>query len=246
MIFLSLLPLSSTISCVCHSFLLEEQSSYTLPLLHQRVPFSQSAILQEQTSTVYVPYGVTGPPKTLLQPGLLSPWAHWSRHKPAPFWVSQGVTASFEQGFGSSMGSRWIFAPPWTSVGCRGTSYLTTDCREISVPEPGAPPPSPSSVTLVPAEFFHIFLPFFPTVIAVAHQLFPLLSSVMPEVLPWSLMGSAFFCNMYILDSTGIGSVGHRNLLAASHGSYPCTLPPPYNFHRTQIHTVSKYHKSFC
>lgn len=140
-------------------------------------------------------------------------------------WVSQGVTASFEQSFGSSMGSRWISAQPWTSMGCRGASCLTTDCREISVPESGAPPPSPSSVTVLSAEFFHIFSLFFPT--AVAHQLFPLLSSVMPEVVPWSLMGSAFFCSVSILDSAGIGSVGHRNLLATSRGSNPCTVPPP-------------------
>lgn len=173
------------------------------------------------------PCGVTDPPKILLQPELLSPWAHRSWHEPALVWVSQGVTASFKQSFGSSMGSRWISAPPWTSMGCKGTSCLTTDCRGISVPEPGAPSPSPSSMTLVSAEFFHIFSPFFPTAVAAAHQLFPLLSSVMPEVVPWSLMGSAFFCSMSILDSTGIDSVGHRNLLADSHGSNPCALPPP-------------------
>ena len=52
---------------------------------------------------------------------------------------------------GSSMGCRWMSAPPWTSMGCRGTTCLTmaftTGCKGISAPAPGAPPPSPSSLT---------------------------------------------------------------------------------------------------
>lgn len=186
MIFLSQQHYQFITYCLCHSFLLGERTSYTLCLLYQGVLYSHGAVLQGQTTPVCIPYGVTGPPENLLQPGLLSPWAHRSCHTCAPVWASQGVTPSFEQGFGSSMGSRWASAPPWTSMDCRGISCLTMvytmGCRGISVLEPEAPPPSLSSVTLVSAEFFYIFSPFFPT--AVAHQLFPLLSSVMPEAVP--------------------------------------------------------------
>ena len=57
-----------------------------------------------------------------------------------------------------STGYRWISAPPWTSMGCRGTACLTmvfsTGCiRGISAPVFGAPPPPPSTLTLVSAAF---------------------------------------------------------------------------------------------
>jgi len=60
-------------------------------------------------------------------------------------------------GVGSSKGCRWISAPPWTSMGCRGAAFLTmvfsTGCRGFSALAPGVPPP-PSSLTLVSAELF--------------------------------------------------------------------------------------------
>ena len=72
----------------------------------------------------------------------------------------------------------WIFAPPVTSMGCRGTACLTMvftmGCRGISAPAPGAPPPPPSSLTLVSAELFlshilsHIFSLLSPAAIAAA------------------------------------------------------------------------------
>jgi len=61
---------------------------------------------------------------------------------------------------GSSLGCRWVSAPPWTSMGCKGTTYLTmvfsTGCRGISAPTPRAPPPLPSSSTLVSARVFSL------------------------------------------------------------------------------------------
>jgi len=53
----------------------------------------------------------------------------------------------------------WISAPPWTSMGCRGTACLTMvfsmSCKgRHSAPAPGSPPPPPSSLALVSAELF--------------------------------------------------------------------------------------------
>jgi len=92
-------------------------------------------------------HGSTGPGRSLLQRGLPR----------GPLWAS---TYSI---MASSTGCRWISAPPWTSMGCRGTACLTmifsTGCP--SAPVPGAPPLPPSSLTLVSAEQFlsHILPP---------------------------------------------------------------------------------------
>ena len=109
-------------------------------------------------------------PANLLQHGLLYPWGHRSCQEPAPAWASHRVTASFGHppalAWGPlSRGCRWISAPLWTSMGCRGTACLTMvfpmGCRGISAPAPGAPPPPPSSLTLVSAELFlsHLLTP---------------------------------------------------------------------------------------
>ena len=97
-------------------------------------------------------HGATGPARSLLQRGL-------------PTGSQPPLDTSFCSGVGSSTGCRWISAPPWTSMGCKGTACLTmvftTGCRGISAPAPGAPPPPPSSLTLVSAELFlsHILSP---------------------------------------------------------------------------------------
>jgi len=103
--------------------------------------------------------------------------------------------ASTRSSMGSSVGCRWISAPPWTSMGYRGTTCLTMvfsrGCRGISALAPGAPPPSPSLLTLVSAELFlsHILTPL--SCCKSPRFFFSLLKYVIPEALPSLLMGSA-------------------------------------------------------
>jgi len=102
-------------------------SSQTAPALG---PFPRGAVLQEQAAPAWVPHGVTSPAS-----------------KPPPAWaplsmgpqVLAGACSSVGLPTGSqppsgihllwhgvpSMGCRWISAPPWTSMGCRGTTCLT-------------------------------------------------------------------------------------------------------------------------
>ena len=92
-------------------------------------------------------------------------------------WGHRLLWASTCSRVGSSMGCRWISAPQWTSMVCRGTTCLTMvfimSCRvKISAPAPEAPPPPPSSQTLVSAELF------------LSHSLTPL---------SWMLLSSSIF-----------------------------------------------------
>jgi len=95
-----------------------------------------------------------------------------------------------------STGCRWISAPPWTFMNCRGTACLTMvcimGCREISAPAPEAPPAPLSSLNMVSAELFlsHRLtplssLPFYQLIFL------PLLKYIVTEVLSPSLIGSA-------------------------------------------------------
>lgn len=66
------------------------------------------------------------------------------------------------------------------------TWFLPTGCRGISTPELGAPPPPPFPLALVSAA---LFLSHIPPFWLLLHSLFPLLTSVIPEVLPPMWLG---------------------------------------------------------
>jgi len=111
---------------------------------------------------------------------------------------------------GSFMGYRWISAPLWALMGCRGTGCLimfcSTGCRAISAPAPGAHPPPPSSMTLVSAgsSLTYSYFSFLLRLV-----FFPLLNYVIPEVLPPLLMVSALAISRSVLELAGTGSIGH-------------------------------------
>jgi len=75
------------------------------------------------------PKGSQALPANLLWHGLLSPQVRRSWQEPTPEWASHRVTASFRHppapAWGLFHGLQWISAPPWTSMGCRGTTCLT-------------------------------------------------------------------------------------------------------------------------
>jgi len=100
-------------------------------------------------------YGSAGPGRSLLQHGL-----------PTGSQLPSGIHLLW-RGV-PSMSYRWRSAPPWTSMGCRGTACLTmvfnTSCKgRLSAPASRAPPPAPSSLTLMSAELFlsHCLTPLF-------------------------------------------------------------------------------------
>jgi len=129
-------------------------------LQHGSLP--QGTVLQEQAAPALVPHGVTRPAS---KPALA--WAPFSTGPQVLAGACSSVGspqghsflwASACSGMGSSPGCRWRSAPPWTSMVCRGTAFLTmvcsTGCRGTSAPALGAPLPAPSSLTLVSTELF--------------------------------------------------------------------------------------------
>jgi len=106
----------------------------------------------------------------------------------------------------------WISTPPCSSMGCKGTTCITTvfitGCRRISSLAPGEPSPPPSFLTLVSAglclsHFFTFFL------LAAMQRLSPSCKYVVTDVLPVSLTGSALASGRSILEPAGIDTVQH-------------------------------------
>ena len=111
----------------------------------QRGSLSGDAVLQELTAPAWIPHRQQILPEILLQRGLLSA-GHSSHQELALAWSIHGLQGTATcSNVGSSMGCRWLSAPPRASMDCRGTACLTIvcsmGCRGISPPVPGAPPP---------------------------------------------------------------------------------------------------------
>jgi len=133
---LTLFPCSSVRSLSCETVLhkLLQHDSFpraaALPKLPQHGSFPQGAVLQEQAAPVWVPHGVTNPAS---KPALA--WAPLSMGLQvlAGACSSAGLPTVSQLPSGihllwrgvPSTGYRWRSAPPWTSMGCRGTTCLT-------------------------------------------------------------------------------------------------------------------------
>ncbi|KAM9590480.1 uncharacterized protein ACIBXB_005736 [Morphnus guianensis] len=202
--------------------LLQRGSFPRAAVLHellQHGSFPRCAVLQAQTAPAWAPHGVTSPaskpapwaplstdPQVL--PGACSSAGFPRGHSPLREPTCSGV--------GSSTGCRWISAPPWTSMDCRGTACLTmvftTGCRGISAPVPGASPPPPSSLTLVSAGLFllHVLTPLSGCRFSVSRNFFSFLKNVITEALPLSLIGLALAGGGSVLEPAGMSSLEHR------------------------------------
>jgi len=173
------------------------------------------------------PMGSQVLPANLLQHGL--PGGCSSAGSPQGHSFLQASTCS---GVGFSTGCRWISAPPWTSMGWRGTACLTmvfsTGCRRISAPAPGAAPPPSSPLTL---ESSGLFLSRLLTPLSCCKcsytGFFVLLKYLVPEALPQ--LSITLASSSSILEPAGTGCIGHG-------GSF-CSFsqkPPPQPPHHYQ------------
>jgi len=136
--------------------LLQLESFPRAAVLHKlllRGSLLQGSILQEQAAPVWVPHGVASPAS-----------------KAAPAWAPLSTGPQVLAGACSSEGfpqDHSLFRASTcsgvgSSTGCRWTTCLTmvftTSCWGISALALGAPPPPPSSLNLVSAEFLCLSL----------------------------------------------------------------------------------------
>jgi len=176
--------------------------------------FPRAAVLQEQAVPVWVPDGVTSPaskPAPACAPLSMGPQvlagACSSTGPPTGSQLPSGI--HLLQHWVPSMGYRWRSDPLWTSTGCLTMVFITSCQGRLSALASRAPPPPPSSLTLVPAGLF-LSHSLTPLSAAISPQLFlPLLKSVIPKVLPPSLMALALARGGSVLELAGTGSVRH-------------------------------------
>jgi len=83
-------------------------------------PWGHKSCQQTCSSLGFSLHGFAGPGRSLLQHGL-----------PTASQPPSGI--HLLQHGAPSMGYRWISAPLWTSMGCRGTACLTMVCRATQI-----------------------------------------------------------------------------------------------------------------
>lgn len=142
-----------------------------------------------------VPHGVRNPARILLQGGF-----PMGSQPPSGLPLLQ---------CGVSRSCRWISAPSWAPMGCRGTVSSPWAAPWAGNLSFGAWSSSCSSLCtgLGAGLFLHILTP-----LSRCCFTFPPLFSVIPEVLPLSLMGSALSSGTSILKQIGILLQGPENL----------------------------------
>ena len=250
---------------VVSAFLLRGRTPHTLPLLqhegssHRRqfstnfsnmspshglqlftnCPFHEEQSFRNRLLQHGSPAGSQALPANLLWRGLLSPQVHRSWQEPAPAWGSS-------QGHGFLQAStycRWISAPPWPSMGCRGTTcltmvFITSYKGRLSILTFQAPPP-PSFFTdldvcrVVSLTLSHSSL--YPAV-SPAEFFLPFLKYFITELLPPSLIGLALASGGSILEPADTGFYQTCwQLLAASHRSHPSSPPATKTLPRKPI-----------
>jgi len=127
--------------------------------LLQHESFPRGTVLQGQTAPVGVPQGLTSPaskPAPAWAPLSTGPQvlAGACSNSGSPWGPQPPLGTPTCSSMGSSVGYRWISAPAWTPMGCGEQPASPQAFRVTSAPVPGAPPPPPSSPTLVSAGLF--------------------------------------------------------------------------------------------
>jgi len=117
-----------------------------------------------------------------------------------------------------SISYRWVSAPLWTSMDCRGTTCLImifiTSCKgRLSAPRFCAPPSPPHSLlTLMSAKLFFshslsLLSPY--TAVSPLSFFLPFLKYVITEVLPPSLIDLALGSSGSVLEPSSTGFIRH-------------------------------------
>jgi len=171
--------------------------------------------------------GFPGPVRSLLQCRL----AMGSQLTSGIHLLQHGVSSTCSS-MGSSTGYRWISAPLWTSMDCKGTTCLTMvfiiGCKgKISALVSQAPPPLSFFTDLGVCRVVSLTSSHSSLFTAVSlHGFFPLLKYVITEALPLSLIGLALASGGSILEPAGTGFIRHGGsflqLLTEATSITPC------------------------
>ena len=166
------------------------------------------------------PTGSQALPANLIRRGLLSPQVRRSWQEPAPVWDPHGITASFRHppalAWGPFHGYKWISAPLWTSMDCRGTACLTmvfiTSCKgRLSAPTFRAPPLSSFFTDLGVCRVVSITSSHSPSLPFLLQRYFlPFLKYVITEALPLSLIVLTLGSGGSVLEPASTGFIKHR------------------------------------